>query len=192
MGRGAFGLAVAFACFVSPLCAVSCGDDSSAPPEGEPSPDATGGVDTGKIDSSHPGSDASHDTGSSADAGDAGDAADAADVSIDVQEASFNCTASFDGGSTACNTCIDQSCCGMLESCDSDTACSTALQCFDACVGSGGTFSTCYSSCAPSGPNSIYFVEYADCAQTQCGGPCGYGDGGSVSISDAGDGGAHI
>ena len=174
---------------LGPLSA-SCGDDSSsAPPSGDdnaPGKDATAG------DSSQPGHDASGDV-TTADAGDGAatmDGADAADVGFDVQEGSFNCMVTYDGGSVACGTCVRNTCCGMLQNCESDPGCSAALQCFETCELGGGTYDACYGSCVGSGADSILFIEFAECAQAQCGASCGFGDGGSVTVpSDSGLGG---
>lgn len=175
---------------LGPLGAASCSDDStSAPPLGD---DSTGGKDATTHDSSQSGHDASgHDASGDDVAIDTGNAADGADgatpdVGFDVQEASFNCTVSYDGGSPACNTCMHDGCCGMLQNCDSDPGCSASLQCFEACDADGGSFNACYAGCVGSGADSILFIELSECAQTQCGGSCGFGDGGPVTVGDAG------
>jgi len=90
---------------------------------------------------------------------------------------------------TACDTCLDQSCCPQLTACLNQTACTNLVSCEANCA-SGDT--TCMNSCKasyPSGTTSV--ASFLTCIDNACSASCSGGSGGGGFGGNGGQGGSY-
>jgi hypothetical protein len=76
-------------------------------------------------------------------------------------------------GGTACDQCIVQSCCPLVQACKLETECSSYLQCFTSCEVQGGNAKACELHCSHLVDRAAEMVD--DCAAQYCQSPCSSG-----------------
>jgi hypothetical protein len=162
---------------------LSQGDDSS--------------TDTGSVDSFVPvDSSGGHDGTIDSTASDA-----VADSTVDAGDGSFvcmtedgGCCAAFDAGPPDCPTCIGQSCCPDLSTCNGDPNCGSAVYVFGHCLAFGGGPVACEASSMPeASPAAGEFQALMGCAQQDCASSCSWpvtsdGGDGSIGVPEGGGG----